>query len=94
MSTILPLLTSLPILTASWLSAEVATAELRRTTPIVPTHIKQLRTTAPKDMKAAKEKRAAGRAAAKEKRNATSSVVSFPHLISVKRVERVSCRAQ
>ncbi|KIK70694.1 hypothetical protein GYMLUDRAFT_65907 [Collybiopsis luxurians FD-317 M1] len=68
LSIILSLLASVPTLTAAWLSTEVAIAELRRSTPIIPTHIKQLRTTAPKDMKAAKERRAAGRAAAKEKK--------------------------
>ncbi|KAE9398452.1 hypothetical protein BT96DRAFT_994801 [Gymnopus androsaceus JB14] len=68
LSTILSLVTSISILSASWLSSQVTVAESRRSTPIIPTHIKQLRTTAPKDMKAAKEKRAAGRAAAKEKK--------------------------
>ena len=37
-----------------------------------PSHVKQLLTTAPKDMKAAKERRAKGRAAARE-RNKTAS---------------------
>ncbi|KAF9074824.1 hypothetical protein BDP27DRAFT_1257990 [Rhodocollybia butyracea] len=66
-SNILSLIADVPILTASWLSTQVTIAELKRTS-IVPTHIKQLRTTAPKDMKAAKEQRATGRAMAKEKR--------------------------
>jgi len=35
-----------------------------------PSHVKQLLTTAPKDMKAAKELRVKGRAAAKERRKA------------------------
>ncbi|KAJ4485819.1 hypothetical protein J3R30DRAFT_3442152 [Lentinula aciculospora] len=68
LSTILSLVTSVPILTASWLSTKVAVAELKRSTLIIPTHIKQLRTTAPRDMKATKEQRAAGRAAAKQKK--------------------------
>ena len=35
---------------------------------MIPTHIKQLRTTAPKDMKAAKEQRTKGRAEAKRRK--------------------------
>ncbi|KAJ3998522.1 hypothetical protein F5050DRAFT_1744372 [Lentinula boryana] len=69
LSSLLSLVTSVPILTASWLATEVAVAELKRSTPIIPTHIKQLRTTTPKDMKAAKVQRTSGRAAAKEKKN-------------------------
>lgn len=64
---ILSLVAPVPVLSASWLSTEVAAAQLKPSTPIIPTHIKQLRTTAPKDMKAAKEQRVAGRAAAKKK---------------------------
>ena len=44
---------------------------------LVPTHIKQVRTSAPKDLKAAREKRAKGKASAKEKnreRNKPKSV--------------------
>ncbi|OBZ79504.1 hypothetical protein A0H81_00807 [Grifola frondosa] len=56
-----PLLESVPILNAPWLTLQVSDRPLSH----VPTHIKQLRTTAPKDMKAAKEQRVRGRAAAK-----------------------------
>jgi len=58
------LLESVPTVTASWLSRP----EIRPGNGLVPTHIKQLRTSAPKDMKAAKERRAKDRAAAKERR--------------------------
>ncbi|KZT75097.1 hypothetical protein DAEQUDRAFT_761059 [Daedalea quercina L-15889] len=51
--------------TASWLAAPTDA-----TLPLVPTHIKQLRTTAPKDMKAAKEQRVRGRTAAKDRERA------------------------
>ncbi|KAH9837012.1 uncharacterized protein C8Q71DRAFT_756488 [Rhodofomes roseus] len=54
------LLENIPPPTASWLAAPMDT-----TVSLIPTHIKQLRTTAPKDMKAAKEQRSRGRAAAK-----------------------------
>lgn len=51
-----------PILAASWLS------QCTPITPLIQTHIKLLRTTAPKDMKEAKELRLQGKAAAKWKR--------------------------
>ncbi|KAJ3844950.1 hypothetical protein F5878DRAFT_551452 [Lentinula raphanica] len=77
LSTMLSLIPSAPILTASWLATNAAVAEVKRAQSILPTHIKQLRTTAPKDMKTAKEQRAAGRAAAKAKdRDKKKSVVS------------------
>ncbi|ETW86993.1 hypothetical protein HETIRDRAFT_308446 [Heterobasidion irregulare TC 32-1] len=59
------LLESIPILKASWLSTPTALAGLERT------HIKQLRTTAPKDMKHSKEQRAEERALAKSKKGKT-----------------------
>ncbi|RPD81890.1 hypothetical protein L226DRAFT_607118 [Lentinus tigrinus ALCF2SS1-7] len=49
---------------APWLALPTAA----RPITLVPTHIKQLRTSAPKDMKAAKERRSKERAAAKERR--------------------------
>ncbi|KAH9982805.1 hypothetical protein BGW80DRAFT_1265074 [Lactifluus volemus] len=55
-----PLLTTVPDPPASWLAS---TGEVA----LEPSHVKQLLTTAPKDMKAAKERRAQGRAAAKER---------------------------
>ncbi|KAJ3812610.1 hypothetical protein F5876DRAFT_36919 [Lentinula aff. lateritia] len=75
LSNILSLVTSVPVLTASWLAAAVSVAEIKSTTPIIPTHIKQLRTTAPKNMKVAKEQRAAGRVAAKQKKKDKSKPV-------------------
>ncbi|GAV98846.1 ribonucleases p mrp protein subunit pop3 kda subunit [Lentinula edodes] len=76
LSNILSLVTSVPVLTASWLAAAVSVAEIKSATPIIPTHIKQLRTTAPKDMKVAKEQRAAGRVAAKERKKDKSKPVA------------------
>ncbi|KAK7465401.1 RNase P and RNase MRP subunit [Stygiomarasmius scandens] len=59
------LLESVPVLSASWLTIPSITP---KALPLMQTHIKQLRTTAPKDMKAAKQNRTEGRAAAKEKK--------------------------
>ncbi|EKM48712.1 uncharacterized protein PHACADRAFT_61593, partial [Phanerochaete carnosa HHB-10118-sp] len=59
------LLESVPILTAPWLHP---TPNAR--TELVPTHIKQLKTTAPKDMRAAKELRTKGRVEAKRRKQA------------------------
>ncbi|KAF8665308.1 hypothetical protein AX16_000328 [Volvariella volvacea WC 439] len=53
-------LETIPFLTASWLS-------IGQHTQLIPTHVKQLRTTAPRDMKQAKEQRAAGRTLAKSR---------------------------
>ncbi|KAI0931840.1 hypothetical protein AcW2_000629 [Taiwanofungus camphoratus] len=66
------LLGNVPFPTASWLIPQVGD----RTTILVPTHIKQLRTTAPKDMKATKEQRSLGRAAAKERNKRSKAVIS------------------
>jgi len=57
------MLQSVPIISAPWLVPPVQPASPR---PLIPTHIKQLRTSAPKDMKAAKEQRTKARAAAKK----------------------------
>lgn len=62
-SSLQPLLDAVPVLTAPWLRPGV---EVSRA--LVPTHIKQLKTSAPKDMRAAKELRAQGRAAAKQRK--------------------------
>jgi ribonuclease P/MRP protein subunit POP3 len=56
------LLDGLPVLSASWLSSP----ELH-----IPTHIKQLKTTAPKDIKKAKEQRLQGRVEAKKRKKTT-----------------------
>lgn len=55
------LLDTIPTLAAPWLSNAVHHQ-------LIPTHIKQVRTSAPKDMKAAKEQRVAGKASAKQRR--------------------------
>ncbi|KAK1231635.1 RNase P and RNase MRP subunit [Marasmius sp. AFHP31] len=55
---------SIPIVTAPWLAPPPPSQQKR----IIPTHIKQLRTTAPKDMRVAKEERTVGRTAAKERK--------------------------
>ena len=65
------LLDSVPVLRASWLAQPKHTSnsnpgELGAS--LIPTHIKQLRTTVPKDMKAAKEQRTKGRAEAKRRK--------------------------
>ncbi|KAG1753556.1 uncharacterized protein EDB91DRAFT_1098643 [Suillus paluster] len=57
------LLQSVPVISAPWL---VPPVQPNPPKCLIPTHIKQLRTTAPKDMKAAKDQRAKARAAAKK----------------------------
>jgi ribonuclease P/MRP protein subunit POP3 len=57
---ITPFLDSVPTLTATWLAAPI-------TRPIfVPTHIKQIKTFAPKDMRAEKERRKEEKALARK----------------------------
>lgn len=58
LATVLSRLESVPTLTSHWLQVEA-------NTQLVPTHIKQLKTSAPKDMKAAKECRTKEKAEAK-----------------------------
>ena len=58
-----PLLAAVPDPSASWMTSIQGVA-------LEPSHVKQLLTTAPRDMKAAKALRAKGRAAAKERRKA------------------------
>lgn len=55
----------------------------------MPTHIKQVRTSAPKDVKAAKEQRVKGRIAAKEK----SKEKSKPKSGKVRAEDRVAATA-
>ena len=70
------LLDSVPILRAPWLTQPEHTS---RSNPgelgtlLVPTHIKQLRTTVPKDMRAAKEQRTKGRGEAGRRRKERES---------------------
>ncbi|KAH7916420.1 hypothetical protein BJ138DRAFT_468458 [Hygrophoropsis aurantiaca] len=65
------LLKAVPTVSAPWLSsADAPTSSMKQ---LIPTHIKQVRTTAPKDMKAAKEQRNQAKTAAK-KRRLTASV--------------------
>ena len=56
------LLDSVPTLTASWLTPQASTERF------IPTNIKQVRTSAPVDMKAAKERRVEGKQAAKQRK--------------------------
>lgn len=56
-------LQTLPILSAPWLSTPPTGSTL------IPTHVKQMKTTTPKDMKGAKEERVKGRLAAKQKQD-------------------------
>ncbi|KAH7927272.1 hypothetical protein BV22DRAFT_1032022 [Leucogyrophana mollusca] len=65
------LLASVPTVSAPWLVSPDASTPTQK--QLVPTHIKQLRTTAPKDMKAAKEQRSKAKAAAKKKKLLTSA---------------------
>lgn len=60
-----PLLAAVPDPPASWMASMQGIS-------LEPSHVKQLSTTAPKDMKAAKERRAKGRAAAKERKKKRS----------------------
>ncbi|KAF8633019.1 hypothetical protein AX15_001612 [Amanita polypyramis BW_CC] len=53
---------SIPILSAGWLSS------IRLTRELIPTHVKQVKTSAPRDMKEAKEERKKGRAQAKQRK--------------------------
>ncbi|KAH8102561.1 hypothetical protein BXZ70DRAFT_929054 [Cristinia sonorae] len=62
------LLKSVPILTASWLAPHSTSLSKN----LLQTHIKQIRTTAPKNMKTAKERRVQARLAAKERRKLPS----------------------
>jgi ribonuclease P/MRP protein subunit POP3 len=57
-----------PALTAPWLVPSPPTGGLLSQRRYALTHVKQLRTTAPKDMKAAKESRIKGKAEAKLRR--------------------------
>ncbi|OJT15798.1 hypothetical protein TRAPUB_3904 [Trametes pubescens] len=66
-----PMLQNITLLVAPWLASRPSVPSMT----LVPTHIKQLRTTAPKDMRNAKEQRARGRPAAKERRRARRSPV-------------------
>jgi ribonuclease P/MRP protein subunit POP3 len=59
------ILESVPTVTAPWLTSLAASAA---PVELIPTHVKQLRTTAPKDMKMAKRLRAEGKAAAKARK--------------------------
>ncbi|PCH33887.1 hypothetical protein WOLCODRAFT_112731 [Wolfiporia cocos MD-104 SS10] len=63
-SELLALIDQISLPRASWLALPAS----GRSRPLISTHIKQLLTTAPKNMKAAKEARTKGRAAAKERK--------------------------
>ncbi|KAA1467962.1 hypothetical protein DENSPDRAFT_833134 [Dentipellis sp. KUC8613] len=70
-----PFLNSVPVLNASWLLRPGVTTSGR--SELEPTHIKQLRTTTPKDMRAAKEERLRRRAEAKERKRNRMTVESI-----------------
>jgi len=74
------LLQSVPTLTAPWLLHTPKTS-IKQAKDLVPTHIKQVRTSAPKDMKAVKGQRAKGRAAKEriKKRTEPKSVKGHAH---------------
>ena len=57
-----PYFASIPTLLAPWLST------IRCSQELIPAHVKQVKTTAPKDMKVAKEERKKGRAQAKQRK--------------------------
>ncbi|KAJ6604822.1 hypothetical protein DFH09DRAFT_1123884 [Mycena vulgaris] len=61
------ILESIPTLTAPWLTSLAASAQPVQQ-HLIPTHVKQLRTTAPKDMKMAKLIRAEGKATARARK--------------------------
>ncbi|KAJ7492462.1 hypothetical protein FB451DRAFT_1218376 [Mycena latifolia] len=61
------ILDAVPTLTAPWLTSLAPSAEPIQQN-LIPTHVKQLRTTAPKDMKMAKLLRAEGKAATKARK--------------------------
>ncbi|KAJ6621191.1 hypothetical protein B0H10DRAFT_2019173 [Mycena sp. CBHHK59/15] len=68
---------SVPTLTAPWLTSLAPSAKPTQQR-LIPTHVKQLRTTAPKDMKAAKELRAEGKAAAKARKKSKGTKLPEP----------------
>uniref|UniRef100_A0A0W0EV17 Uncharacterized protein n=1 Tax=Moniliophthora roreri TaxID=221103 RepID=A0A0W0EV17_MONRR len=66
-ASLVSLMPNLPTPSAPWL-VPPPSSDQKKQVQIIPTHIKQLRTTAPGDMKLAKEQRAEGRRAAKERK--------------------------
>ncbi|KAF5323518.1 hypothetical protein D9611_005650 [Ephemerocybe angulata] len=69
-------LESITPLTAPWLAMQAKTAT------IVPTHVKQVRTSAPKDIKAAKEARMQGKLAAQQKKEKRRKAVEPTSTVS------------
>ncbi|TFK56733.1 hypothetical protein OE88DRAFT_1650167 [Heliocybe sulcata] len=65
LSVIDDLINQIPTLAASWL---VPQSSINSQQALIPTHIKQTRTSAPKDLRAAKQQRMEGKAAAKQQR--------------------------
>ena len=60
----MPLVNPIPTLAATWLSVATQRQEL------IPTHIKQIKTSAPQDMKAEKQRRKEEKALAKKNKKA------------------------
>ncbi|KAJ7597498.1 hypothetical protein C8J56DRAFT_772768 [Mycena floridula] len=72
---LLSLVESLPLLSAQWLSTLPQTE-------FIPTHIKQLKTSAPKDMKAAKEQKKAAKAESKASAKEKQKVKPKPVVVA------------
>ncbi|KAJ7207401.1 hypothetical protein B0H12DRAFT_1034483 [Mycena haematopus] len=72
LATFTSILDSVPSVTAPWLTSLAASATPVRQ-QLIPTHVKQMRTTAPKDMKMAKLLRAEGKAAAKSRKKSKAT---------------------
>ncbi|KAJ7110049.1 hypothetical protein C8R44DRAFT_884056 [Mycena epipterygia] len=71
------ILDSVPTLTAPWLTSLAPSAKaVQQRQQLIPTHVKQLRTTAPKDMKIAKQLRAEGKAAARARKKTKAAPIS------------------
>ncbi|KAG9026650.1 hypothetical protein FRB95_008620 [Tulasnella sp. JGI-2019a] len=62
------------LLSALWLAVAASTVAAKTTSQLIPTHIKQLKTTAPRNMNDAKKRRQLGRKAAKEAQKTKASM--------------------
>ncbi|KAG6890008.1 hypothetical protein C0995_012968 [Termitomyces sp. Mi166 len=71
LKSILDLLGDLPTVSATWLASSVPIVE-----KFVPTHIKQVRTSVPKDMKAEKQRRKEEKVLKKERQHSTGNRIS------------------
>lgn len=71
LGTILELLKDLPILSATWLASSVSVAQR-----FIPTHVKHVQTSVPKDMKVVKQRRKEEKTLKKEMRRFHTKEVS------------------